>query len=154
MLDWTDSIIEAFEDERRKGREQTPLKTREPIVVKPVDVAPAAATNDPIDRKHLARYTLGDVALELEVLSLFAQSLPQMTSALAEAADATAWRNAAHSLKGSARAIGAWSLADAAARAETVQNTDASGRKEVIAAVRHAARHVEDAIARETAAAS
>lgn len=151
MLDLTDSITEILEEERRKGREQVPLKASVPAAdPDAVVVKPAPKGDAPIDRIHLARYTLGDVALENEVLGLFAESLPQMVEALAVAADATAWRNAAHSLKGSARAIGAWSLADAAAQAEKVA-PGASARSVVIEDVRAAARRVEEVIERDRA---
>lgn len=155
MLDLNESIIEALEEERRRGREQAPLRMRDPHVSAQTGTAVRTATTDePIDRVHLARYTLGDVALETEVLGLFAESLPKMVAGLTDARDPTAWRHAAHSLKGSARAIGAWSLADAAARAEKVDVAATTGpaskaRDDVIAGVCAAARHVEDAIARD-----
>ena len=61
--------------------------------------------------------TLGDPALECEVLTMFvgqsAKLLDQLTSLPPEAG------SIAHTLKGSARAIGAFAVADAAARLET-----------------------------------
>lgn len=72
----------------------------------------------PIDRQHLAKFTMGDRALELEVLQLFAQQAVETVSSLRSAADAKAWHIAAHTLKGSARYIGAFPLADAAEEAE------------------------------------
>ena len=61
----------------------------------------------PIDREHLAQYTLGCQELERELLALFAEQAPNYVDQMRTAADQTAWKNAAHSLKGSARAIGA-----------------------------------------------
>lgn len=78
----------------------------------------ANIVNRVLDRDHLARYTLGDAALEREVLDLFVGQLPQTLAALQTSADPCAWKLAAHTLKGSARAVGAWQLADAAERAE------------------------------------
>lgn len=72
-----------------------------------------------LDRDHLARYTLGDSGLEREVLKLFIDQVPESLALLRGSRDADAWLRAAHTIKGSARAVGAWRLADAAERAET-----------------------------------
>ena len=71
-----------------------------------------------LDRDHLARYTMGDTALEQEVLGLFIGQVPETVTMLRNSGDAEAWMRAAHTIKGSARAVGAWKLADAAERAE------------------------------------
>ena len=71
-----------------------------------------------LDRDHLARYTLGDAALEQEVLSLFIGQIPETVTLLRESRDGQSWGRAAHTIKGSAKAIGAWKLAAAAERAE------------------------------------
>ncbi|WGR92857.1 Hpt domain-containing protein [Bradyrhizobium sp. ISRA443] len=77
---------------------------------------PLAPGNGPIDLDHLQRMTLGDPGLEREVLAMFsaqsARILGELTALPAEAA------THAHTLKGSARAIGAFGVADAAARLE------------------------------------
>lgn len=65
----------------------------------------------PIDHTHLSRYTMGDVDLEREVLALFLDTLTKMTENLNEARDSRDWAEAAHTLKGSSRAVGAWKLA-------------------------------------------
>ena len=66
-----------------------------------------------IDGAHLERMTLGDRSLEREVLEIFARqtllTLERIAGAAAEQAAA-----AAHTLKGSARGIGAWRVAQAA----------------------------------------
>jgi HPt (histidine-containing phosphotransfer) domain-containing protein len=82
---------------------------------------PLAPDDDPIDIVHLRRMTLGDVSLEREVLAMFSAQAVGLASALAALpSDAGAL---AHTLKGSARAIGAFGVADAAACLETlVQN--------------------------------
>jgi len=73
----------------------------------------------PVDLVHLARYTLGDRTLEREVLELFqSHSRLQLDQLVAAVGDANKWRDAAHAIKGSARGIGAWSLASAAEEAE------------------------------------
>jgi HPt (histidine-containing phosphotransfer) domain-containing protein len=79
---------------------------------------PLAPDDAPIDFEHLKRMTLGDAGLEQEVLAMFAaQSAKLMVALAAVPADAGAL---AHTLKGSARAIGALGVAEAAARLEAV----------------------------------
>jgi HPt (histidine-containing phosphotransfer) domain-containing protein len=68
----------------------------------------------PIDHVHLARYTMGNRALEIEVLQLFAGQAPETMASLVAAQDAKSWHIAAHTLKGSARAVGAFAVATAA----------------------------------------
>lgn len=66
----------------------------------------------PIDEAHLARMTFNDPALEGEVLAMFSRQSQDIVARIAAgAADAAAL---AHTLKGSARAIGAFAVADAA----------------------------------------
>jgi len=67
--------------------------------------------------------TLGDAILEREVLAMFSAQAVSLTGALARVStDAGAL---AHTLKGSARAIGAFQVADAAERLETaMRNSD------------------------------
>jgi HPt (histidine-containing phosphotransfer) domain-containing protein len=72
-----------------------------------------------IDHVHLRRYTMGDRQLEFEVLELFAAELPKTLAALRAAQTTFEWKVAAHTLKGSARAVGAWRIASAAVSAET-----------------------------------
>jgi HPt (histidine-containing phosphotransfer) domain-containing protein len=78
---------------------------------------PLVPDDGPIDIAHLRRMTLGDAALEREVLTMFSAQASRLVAALsAMPADAPAM---AHTLKGSARAIGAFAVADAATRLET-----------------------------------
>jgi HPt (histidine-containing phosphotransfer) domain-containing protein len=77
---------------------------------------PLAPDDGPIDLEHLRRMTLGDAGLEREVLAMFAAQSVTLVGALAALpAEAGAL---AHTLKGSARAIGAFAVADAATRLE------------------------------------
>src|SRR4029079_7040309 len=75
---------------------------------------------DPIDRAYLARFTLGNSALAREVLQLFADQVPLYLKALRDASVRKAWREAAHTIKGSASAVGAWRVARFAEMAERV----------------------------------
>ncbi len=79
---------------------------------------PVPSMERPVDLVHLARQTLGDRGLEREVLQLFLRHSETCLVRLREASDEAAWTAAAHSLKGSARGIGAWRVARAAERAE------------------------------------
>jgi HPt (histidine-containing phosphotransfer) domain-containing protein len=77
---------------------------------------PLAPDDGPIDFEHLNRMTLGDAGLEQEVLAMFvAQSARLMRTLATIPPDAG---ELAHTLKGSAQAIGAFAVADAAARLE------------------------------------
>ena len=67
-----------------------------------------------IDTAHLSRQTGGDHALERELLTLFAQQCVKHLRTIHAGADTQARLDAAHSLKGAARAIGAWQVAEAA----------------------------------------
>ena len=74
---------------------------------------PLAPDDGPIDTGHLAQMTLGDTSLEREVLAMFSAQAAGLVGKLATLpSDALAL---AHTLKGSARAIGAFAVADAAA---------------------------------------
>jgi HPt (histidine-containing phosphotransfer) domain-containing protein len=68
----------------------------------------------PLDREHLRRMTLGDAALEREVLGMFLQQAARLVDALAVLPPET--RTLTHTLKGSARAIGAHLVAEHADR--------------------------------------
>jgi HPt (histidine-containing phosphotransfer) domain-containing protein len=89
-------------------------RSQERIVWMP---SPSLVPDDtPIDLAHLGRMTLGDVVLEHEVLAMFAAQASDLAAKLAALpSDAAAL---AHTLKGSARAIGAFHVADAAADLE------------------------------------
>ena len=79
---------------------------------------PLVPDDGPIDIAHLRRMTLGDAALEREVLTMFSAQASRLAKDLAAMpADAPAL---AHKLKGSARAVGAFTVADAAAHIETL----------------------------------
>lgn len=97
-----------------------------------VDTRENAATK-PIDFSYLRRFTLGNSELEREVLYLFAESAPGYLNALQVAASPKEWHNAAHTLKGSARAVGAWRVARTAEIAEKLPfDADADRRAFVL----------------------
>ena len=71
-----------------------------------------------IDETHLERMTLGDRRLEREVLELFVRQTTIMLGRIVGADPAMAAASA-HTLKGSARGIGAWRVARAAELVES-----------------------------------
>ncbi len=77
-----------------------------------------SASARPIDLEHLARQTMGDRELEREVLALFVQQAISVRDGIA-AADAQQRRSLAHGLKGAARGVGAFTVAEWAAGVES-----------------------------------
>jgi HPt (histidine-containing phosphotransfer) domain-containing protein len=80
--------------------------------------APSIAPGEQaIDLDHLSKMTLGERSLEREVLELFDQQATMLIGRMREAAPAVIAATA-HTLKGSARGIGAWRVARAAEAVE------------------------------------
>jgi HPt (histidine-containing phosphotransfer) domain-containing protein len=71
-----------------------------------------------IDLAHLSRQTGGDRALERELLTLFSGQCSLHLRTIHAGADLRERMDAAHTLKGAARAVGAWRVAEAAGRVE------------------------------------
>ena len=79
---------------------------------------PLVPDDGPIDIAHLKRMTLGNADLEREVLAMFSAQAVGLAATLASLpSDAGAL---VHTLKGSARAIGAFAVADAASHLEVL----------------------------------
>jgi HPt (histidine-containing phosphotransfer) domain-containing protein len=113
-------------------------------VDKPVDtiVAPPLAPDaQSIDRTHLFRMTLGDHALECEVLQLFDRQTGMLIARMGEANPAGI-AALAHTLHCSARAIGAWAIARAA---EVLEAAAKSKSVEMQSAKQALERTVDDA---------
>jgi len=72
-----------------------------------------------VDLAHLRRFTLGDRLLEDEVLGLFEQQAGEVIATLGRATQSRDWTMATHTVKGSARAVGAFEVASIAERLET-----------------------------------
>jgi len=75
------------------------------------------STERVIDIAHLSRQTMGDRALEAEILTMFAKQLSSARAAFA-AASVEERKRLAHTIKGTARSVGAFSIADVAERIE------------------------------------
>jgi HPt (histidine-containing phosphotransfer) domain-containing protein len=102
------------------------------------------AADDVLDEHHLRRMTLGDQSLEREVLQVFTRQITLLLEriACAEPAHAAA---AAHTLKGSARGLGAWRVAEAAEQLEQAV-TAVDDLSEAIAELEVASNEVRGAI--------
>lgn len=87
----------------------------------------------PIDLVHLAHQTMGDKALEIEVLQMFARQARRALQEMA-GADAATTAAVAHRLKGAASAVGAFQVSAAAGSLEN-KSADAALKAAVDAAV-------------------
>lgn len=92
--------------------------------------APPAVSDAVIDREHLARLTFGDQRLERELLALFDQQASLLLPRI-QTADMASVGALAHTLKGSALGVGAFTVAEASAAAE--QARDPTVLREAIA---------------------
>jgi HPt (histidine-containing phosphotransfer) domain-containing protein len=107
-----------------------------------------------IDLDHLARQTGGDLELEREILALFAQQCVRHLRTIHQAEDARARMDAAHTLKGAARAVGAWQVADAADAIERqLAETSSRGTEAAMDTLTLAAAEARAVIARHDCAA-
>jgi HPt (histidine-containing phosphotransfer) domain-containing protein len=99
-----------------------------------------ASLERPIDLVHLARMTLGDRGLEREVLALFDRQATVLLSRMRPASPGSV-TSVAHTLKGSARGVGAWRVAAAAEAVELA----ASGEGDLSAAITRLVACAEEA---------
>jgi HPt (histidine-containing phosphotransfer) domain-containing protein len=76
-----------------------------------------------VDLTHLSRYTGGDEAINAEVLKMFnaqTSELVMKLKGILDARDVKSWKEVTHTIKGAARGVGAFPLAEAAAFAEPI----------------------------------
>lgn len=108
--------------------------------------APSLAPDDrPIDLVHLARMTLGERSLEREVLQLFDRQSTLLLARMRSAAPAGIL-TLAHTLKGSARGIGAWRVASAAEAVELAAVGPAGEYKTALGTIKAAVDEAKAAI--------
>ena len=103
-------------------------------------------TERPVDLGHLDRYTGGSKALNEEILRLFegqCRELLAKMESFAGTTDAKSWRDIAHTLKGAARGVGAFALADAAAEAETADPSNAPRAKAALQQIKGKSQAVQ-----------
>lgn len=89
----------------------------------PAGAGYAESGDRPVDLVHLAQHSLGDQQLEQEILRLFVRQSAIYLERLKAAASNDARCQAAHTIKGSARGIGAWRVAHLA---EAIENPPAA----------------------------
>ncbi|MDD9909786.1 MAG: Hpt domain-containing protein [Ahrensia sp.] len=89
----------------------------------------------PVDLVHLSKQSLGDRALETEILRLFLSQSMLYLDRLERSGSVSERKLAAHTIVGSARGIGAWHVADCAAKHSDGKDpqADLSELKEAIA---------------------
>lgn len=104
---------------------------------------PLAPNEDALDLAHLARMTFGESGLEREVLALFNQQAEMLLGRMTGGERGIA-ATAAHTLKGSARGVGAWRVALAA---EAVEFADAAAQPLAVKALATAIGEARAAIA-------
>jgi len=102
---------------------------------------PLVPHEPPIDLTHLYRMTLGDHSLEREVLQLFERQAEMLIGRM-PGLEPAAVAALAHTLKGSARGIGAWQVARAA---EAVEQSAGSGVADIARAIGGLADAARDA---------
>jgi HPt (histidine-containing phosphotransfer) domain-containing protein len=85
-----------------------------PVFAPPDSSSALPGETRPVDLAFLARQTGGDRALEEEVLRLFAKQASVLGNELRSETNCEIRKRSAHTLKGAARAVGAFSLADQA----------------------------------------
>ena len=73
-----------------------------------------------IDFDHLNQYVGGDADLTAEIFGMFGQQVEMWGRMLTVDADDETWESVTHSLKGSARAVGAMGLAALCEKAESL----------------------------------
>lgn len=109
-----------------------------------VAVTKACANRRAIDVEHLARMTLGERSLEREVLALFDRQADMLMPRIRRGNPAVAAASA-HTLKGSAVGIGAFSVARAA---EAVEQAKDGAFAEAIATLAAVLEETKSEIAR------
>ena len=94
----------------------------------------------PLDLNHLYNQTLGDRSLQREVLKLFLEKSAEQIDKLKAADDLDERRQIAHGLVGSARGVGAFSVAYIASEIELAKGP-VVGRMRALEAAADAARY-------------
>lgn len=92
----------------------------------------------PIDLENLSQYTGNDPALTRDVLQIYCDQADIWRAALVNAATLQAWKDAAHTLKGASRGIGANEVAMLAERAEALPALGTPDHNQLLACLDHA----------------
>lgn len=110
------------------------------------DVRDEHPARQPVDLVHLARHTLGNRDLEQEVLRLFLCQSVAFLGRMKRSPDREARACAAHTIKGSARGIGAWQVAEYAEAVE--RDGDDASLDALEHAIDHANAYISDLLGR------
>lgn len=97
------------------------------VMVLKCDVSTACSNTGmekPVDLVHLSRLTMGDRKLEFEILRMFASQIPQFVNLLEKSTSEESIMRSAHTIKGAARSIGAFKLANMAEDTEQLGQMD------------------------------
>jgi HPt (histidine-containing phosphotransfer) domain-containing protein len=113
--------------------------------IQPPEERPAAHLS--IDLNHLHRQTMGDRFLQREVLKLFLRHSAEQIERLKTAESVAERREAAHSLVGSARGIGAFAIATIAGEIEGAKGPVVGRLKALEAAAAAARSFIQDYLA-------
>jgi HPt (histidine-containing phosphotransfer) domain-containing protein len=97
--------------ERICGPEMGVSYMRSDIKLPAEQAVPTVFADTVLDLAHLSRQTMGDSGLRREILVMFLDESVVHLDRLQAAGDTRAWRMAAHTLKGVALNVGAFSLA-------------------------------------------
>ena len=92
-----------------------------------------AADPSVFDLAFFRRYTMDNRDLELEIIGLFRGQLPTLIKQMRRAIDPYDWKLATHTLKGSARAVGATRIGEIACELEQLLNAGQVEREALLA---------------------
>ena len=101
------------------------------------------------DLAHLDRQTFGDAALQGELLRLFAQQCARLVPVIAGDGPSGQRADAAHTLKGSARGVGAWGVATRADALEEALRDPGGNVGGLVADLEAAVAAARDALGRD-----
>ncbi|MGE0830177.1 MAG: Hpt domain-containing protein [Hyphomonadaceae bacterium] len=99
-----------------------------------------------LDEAHFRHMTGNDRALQAEILMLFRAQAELWDRLLIPDAPLQTWSEAAHTLKGSARGLGLWSLADACEAAENMAEAGAIEGPQIHRALGRVRAELHDAL--------
>lgn len=99
-----------------------------------------------MDAEHFRHMTGDDAELQAEILQLFRAQAELWRRLLTPDAAVCTWADAAHMLKGSARGLGLWALADACEEAERLGRSGALESRAIDKALLHVRSELADAL--------
>lgn len=99
-----------------------------------------------LDLEHFRAMTGDDPALQAELRGLFSAQAVLWRRLLVPDAPVETWRDAAHTLKGSARGLGLWALAEACAEVESAARSGSREGPRVASALGKARRALDEAL--------